>query len=152
MSADQYRVRVCAAILRPGDEILLVRESRHGIPHMNLPGGSPEFEETLEHAVIREVREETGRDVVPTEIAFVAEHRAERWGESTLEICFYGQVVSSAEQPVRTGENILGIEWVSIYDSTFLRDVPHAAIFASSKRGRYFFATSSPRDARTSTG
>lgn len=137
MNADQYSVRVCAAILRPGDEILVVRESRRGMPRVDLPGGSPEMDETLERAVIREVREETGYEVVATEIAFIAETRAERWADSTLEICFYAQVVKEGERVIRGGEPILSVEWVSVNDPRLLRDVPHASIFASSKRGRY---------------
>jgi 8-oxo-dGTP diphosphatase len=137
MNADQYQVRVCAAILRPGDEILVVRESRRGVTHVNLPGGAPQLEETLARAVVREVREETGYDVVPTEIAFVAERRAERWGESTLEVCFYAQVVNAVERHERVGENILGVEWLSVHNELLLRDVPYSDLFASSKRGRY---------------
>lgn len=136
MNADKYQVRVCAAILRPGDEILVVRESRRGITRVNLPGGAPELEETLARAVVREVREETGYDVVPTEIAFVAERRAKRWEESVLEVCFYAGVVNGVERPTRVGE-ILSVEWVSVHDDRLLRDVPYADLFASSKRGRY---------------
>jgi 8-oxo-dGTP diphosphatase len=137
MNADEYRVRVSAAILRPGDEILVVSESRRGMQCVNLPGGAPETGETLEEAVIREIREETGYEVTPTEIAYVAEQRVERWAESTLEVCFYAQVVTSGQRPLRTGENILSVEWRSIHDELLLRDVPHAAMFSSRKRGRY---------------
>ncbi len=136
MNADEYRVRVCAAISRPGDEILVVRESRRGMTRFNLPGGAPQLEETLARAVVREVREETGYEVVPTEIAFVAERRAERWEESVLEICFYAALVDAAQRTAHAGE-ILGVEWVSVYDDRLLRDVPYADLFASSKRGRY---------------
>jgi 8-oxo-dGTP diphosphatase len=137
VNSDEYRVRVCAAILRPGDEILVIRESRRGVQYVNLPGGAPETGETLEEAVIREIREETGYEVTPTEIAFVAEQSAERWAESTLEICFYAQVVTAGQRPDRTGENILSVEWRSVHDELLARDVPHAGIFASHKRGRY---------------
>jgi len=151
MNADQYAVRVCAAILRPGDEILVVRESRRGAPQVNLPGGAPEMDETLERAVIREVREETGYDVVPTEIAFVAESRAERWADSALEICFYASVVRVGERVTRHGEPILGVAWVSVNDPLLLRDAPHASCFASSKRGRYIDEASGPRTRTGST-
>jgi 8-oxo-dGTP diphosphatase len=143
VNADQYAVRVCAAILRPGDEILVVRESRRGALFVNLPGGAPELDETLERAIVREVSEETGYDIVPTEIAFVAERRAERFGESTLEICFYATVTAVTQAPQRAGENILSIEWLSIHDRTLLRDVPHAALLGSNRRGRYIDEASS---------
>ncbi|MFY9739885.1 MAG: NUDIX hydrolase [Candidatus Cybelea sp.] len=149
MNADQYGVRVCAAILRPGDEILVVRESRRGALFVNLPGGTPELDETLERAIVREVSEETGYDVVPTEIAFVAERRAERFGASTLEICFYATVAAALQRPQRAGENILSIEWLSIHDRALLRDIPHAALLGSNKRGRYI-DESSPSSLRRS--
>jgi len=115
------------------------------MPRVDLPGGSPEMDETLARAVIREVREETGYDVVATEIAFIAETRAERWADSTLEICFYAQVIKAGERVVRGGEPILGVDWVSVNDPILVRDVPHASIFASSKRGRYIDEASGAR-------
>jgi 8-oxo-dGTP diphosphatase len=60
---------VSAAIFR-GDRVLIVRRSRppsHGI--YTLPGGGVELGETLEAAVIREVREETGLDIEPLALA-----------------------------------------------------------------------------------
>jgi ADP-ribose pyrophosphatase YjhB (NUDIX family) len=56
---------VSAAIFRD-DRVLIVRRGRppaHGL--YTLPGGGVELGETLEQAVIREVREETGLAIVP---------------------------------------------------------------------------------------
>jgi hypothetical protein len=49
-----YRIRISAAIRR-GEQMLIVRESRYGEERINLPGGLPQFGETLEQALIREV-------------------------------------------------------------------------------------------------
>ncbi len=60
---------VSAAIFR-GDRILIVRRARppaHGI--YTLPGGGVELGETLEEAVIREVREETALEIAPVALA-----------------------------------------------------------------------------------
>jgi len=60
---------VSAAIFRDG-RVLIVRRGRppsHGV--YTLPGGGVELGETLEAAVIREVREETGLDIEPLELA-----------------------------------------------------------------------------------
>lgn len=60
---------VSAAIFR-GDRVLIVRRGTppaHGI--YTLPGGGVELGETLEAAVIREVREETGLDIEPIALA-----------------------------------------------------------------------------------
>jgi ADP-ribose pyrophosphatase YjhB (NUDIX family) len=59
---------VSAAIFRAG-RVLIVRRARapaHGL--YTLPGGGVELGETLEKAVIREVREETALDVAPVEL------------------------------------------------------------------------------------
>jgi 8-oxo-dGTP diphosphatase len=59
---------VSAAIVRDG-RILIVRRARppaYGI--YTLPGGGVELGETLEQAIIREVREETALDIAPLEL------------------------------------------------------------------------------------
>ncbi len=60
---------VSAAIFRDG-RVLIVRRARppaHGL--YTLPGGGVELGETLEEAVIREVREETALEVEPIALA-----------------------------------------------------------------------------------
>jgi len=60
---------VSAAVFRDG-KVLIVRRARppaHGL--YTLPGGGVELGETLEEAVIREVREETALEVVPVALA-----------------------------------------------------------------------------------
>jgi 8-oxo-dGTP diphosphatase len=60
---------VSAAIFRDG-KVLIVRRARppaHGL--YTLPGGGVELGETLEEAVIREVREETALQVAPVALA-----------------------------------------------------------------------------------
>src|SRR5215470_12031949 len=56
---------VSAAVFRDG-RVLIVRRARppaHGF--YTLPGGGVELGETLEQAIIREVREETGLEIAP---------------------------------------------------------------------------------------
>jgi 8-oxo-dGTP diphosphatase len=60
---------VSAAIFRDG-RVLIVRRARppaHGL--YTLPGGGVELGETLEEAVVREVREETALDIAPVALA-----------------------------------------------------------------------------------
>jgi ADP-ribose pyrophosphatase YjhB (NUDIX family) len=59
---------VSAAIFRDG-RVLIVRRARppaHGL--FTLPGGDVELGETLEQAIIREVREETALDIAPVDL------------------------------------------------------------------------------------
>jgi len=72
-SARTYPTRpylaVSAAIFRDG-RVLIVRRARppaHGL--YTLPGGGVELGETLEEAVIREVREETALQIKPVALA-----------------------------------------------------------------------------------
>jgi 8-oxo-dGTP diphosphatase len=134
---NHYTVQVSAAILRPGDQLLVVRELDRAIERINLPGGMAHDDESLQLALVREVFEETGFRTTPTEIAFVAERANERWPYPTLEICFYAQIQGRSEPPDRSGEQILSVEWLSLDDPQLLRFIPQAADFRSSKRGRY---------------
>jgi 8-oxo-dGTP diphosphatase len=60
---------VSAAIFR-ADRVLIVRRAREpGLGLYTLPGGGVELGETLQEAVVREVREETGLDVEPLALA-----------------------------------------------------------------------------------
>ena len=71
-SARTYPTRpylaVSAAIFRDG-RVLIVRRARAPAKGVyTLPGGGVELGETLEQAVIREVREETALDIEPVEL------------------------------------------------------------------------------------
>jgi 8-oxo-dGTP diphosphatase len=60
---------VSAAIFRGGRVLIVRRAAPPGIGLHTLPGGGVELGETLEQAVIREVREETGLDIEPLGLA-----------------------------------------------------------------------------------
>ena len=69
------RIHLCTGILERDERILLVanRYPNHVRELWNLPGGRQESPETVEAAVMREFREETGLVVRITGLAYVAE-------------------------------------------------------------------------------
>jgi 8-oxo-dGTP diphosphatase len=60
---------VSAAIFRDGRVLIVRRERAPSRGIYTLPGGGVELGETLEAAVVREVREETGLDIEPLALA-----------------------------------------------------------------------------------
>ncbi|MDH3499967.1 MAG: NUDIX domain-containing protein [Acidimicrobiia bacterium] len=53
------------ATTETGDVVVVVTSNENGGPVLGLPKGHPEHDETALDAALREVREETGLDVVP---------------------------------------------------------------------------------------
>jgi len=66
------RVKARAVFVQDG-KILISRDRRRGEEHLNLPGGRVQDGESTVDALIREVAEETGIEVVPDRLLYVAE-------------------------------------------------------------------------------
>lgn len=56
------------AVIRKGDEVLLIHRHKNGEEYWVLPGGGVEDEETLEEALRREVMEETSLAITSFEL------------------------------------------------------------------------------------
>lgn len=66
------RVQV-RAVIWVGDQVVVHRVSRHGAPHITLPGGRVNDRESVIEAVKREVLEEIGIEVTVGDLMFAAE-------------------------------------------------------------------------------
>jgi ADP-ribose pyrophosphatase YjhB (NUDIX family) len=65
-------VKVRAVILKD-DKLVVSRERRQGEEHLLLPGGRVQNGESIAEALVREVAEEVGLEVVPDRLLYVAE-------------------------------------------------------------------------------
>lgn len=85
------RVRV-AAIIVMDDKILLVRHEKNDRTYWLLPGGGVEFGETLEQALVRELKEETNLDIVVDRPVMINDSVPPDGHRHVLNICFTARV------------------------------------------------------------
>jgi 8-oxo-dGTP diphosphatase len=112
---------VGAVILREGDgAVLLVRRAHApAVGTWTLPGGKVEPGETVERAVVREVREETALDVTP--VVVVEELELAREGFSYRIVDFLCRVTGGE---ARAGDDVDAVQWVRPADETTLALTP----------------------------
>ena len=67
------RVRVTGIVVEDGRVLLLNQDTDTG-RSWSLPGGKLEAGETLAQALVREMKEETGLDVLPGRLLYVCDH------------------------------------------------------------------------------
>jgi len=91
------KVRV-SAVITEGDKLLLVHQHRRGRSYWTLPGGGLKEFERVDEALVREVREETGLEIRPGKILFVADAipSLDAATERVLNLIFRGHVVGGA--------------------------------------------------------
>ena len=94
------RVEVRAVIFLDG-RLVVTEETRQGEPHAALPGGRVERWESLEEALVREVREETGLLVEPGPLLYIAEV-VSRYKLHDLNVVFLAEPKEPIE-PTRIG-------------------------------------------------
>ena len=80
-----YKVRATGVLIE-NDSLLLVNQKLANNKNWSLPGGRVEPGETLEQALIREMKEETGLDVEPIRMLYVCDVAAS--GNTVLHITF----------------------------------------------------------------
>jgi len=78
--------KAARAIVIEGNKILVMHRNKHGSQYFTLVGGRVNDNETIEQALVREVKEETGLEVIRARLVFVEEHPAP-YNEQYIFLC-----------------------------------------------------------------
>ena len=106
---------------------MLIHRQKPGQDYYKLPGGGVEFDESVEEACIREVKEETGLDVISLQLVYKYLYRGNE------EVCFVARV--PLDEPVLGGSeakrhspaNSYTLEWVDAQRLGEINLLPAAA-------------------------
>lgn len=117
-TSDKYSFNIrVTGILIQDDKILLVKQKVSDKRNWSLPGGKLERGETLEQALIREMKEETGLDVEINKLLYLCDVSAT--GNKLLHISFLLQRIGGEiSLPSNEFENnpIYDVQFVNIND------------------------------------
>ncbi|MDO9556930.1 MAG: NUDIX hydrolase [Coriobacteriia bacterium] len=135
-ASDGPRVRVAAVIL-VGDKLLLVRQRAGGEPYYLLPGGGVDRGETLEQALRREVREETGLECRVGEPVIINDTIAPGGERHLVNITFHAEVIGDTLLAHPVDRTVEGIELIepSTLEGLDLRPPISSAVLASIESG-----------------
>jgi ADP-ribose pyrophosphatase YjhB (NUDIX family) len=101
------------AVVRRGDEILLIRRGRGtAVGQWAIPGGRVEFGEGLKDAVAREVREETALDVTVGRFLGWAERMGDDPAPYHYVILDFAAEPVDPSSPARAGDDADDVAWV----------------------------------------
>ena len=129
MASGSAGPQVCVGAVVIRDECLLLVRRGHGpaAGEWSVPGGRVETGETLAEAVVREVAEETGLDVVCDELVGWVERIDP---EHHFVIFDFGATpVGGGDAEARAGDDAAEVAWVPLHELTGLRLVDGLAEF-----------------------
>lgn len=104
------RVDVAYGLICQDNQVLIV----HNVGGTwSLPGGAVEKTETLEQAVVREVKEETGLTVVVDHLVAVNEAFVQKNNHHAIFFTFIARVIDGIPS-VQSEDEISAVEWVDV--------------------------------------
>lgn len=106
------RVNVVYALIYNEEESKVLMVNNIG-GEWSLPGGAVDEEETLEQALIREVKEETNLKIYAGDVIAVNEAKFKEKGHHALFITFKAKIIEGTISIINK-EEISNIEWVDI--------------------------------------
>jgi 8-oxo-dGTP diphosphatase len=111
VTTDRPELAVGAIVVEDGALLLVRRAQAPAAGRWSVPGGRVEHGEMLTDALVREVREETGLEVAPGELAGWVERVGE--GHHFVILDFFARVASASNPPV-PGDDVDRAEWVPL--------------------------------------
>lgn len=108
LTQDSFKVTVAMVITRPDGRLLLLHHIFRGDRPWGLPAGFVNRGETPEEAAVRELAEETGIEISPSQLEILAVRPVRRY---LMEIGLALELADEAE--LTTNLELDGYEWVS---------------------------------------
>ncbi len=112
-------------IILQDDKILLLKYNYSGHDVYGLPGGNPNAAETLEEALVRELKEELDLTVRVDRLVLVGEVIGAEKKEAALHCVFTGQSVAGIPEINPAHTTALGCEWKDINEIDALNMYPN---------------------------
>jgi ADP-ribose pyrophosphatase YjhB (NUDIX family) len=118
------RIRVAAIIVRNG-HILLARHQRKGARYWVLPGGAVEYRETLEQALVRELKEEANLDITVRDLVMVSDSMPKDLRRHVVDVFFTADVAGGKLRVGVSDKRLVDMQFVAVERLSRLRLYPN---------------------------
>ena len=116
-----------AAIIIQNDSLLVMHRQKPGQDYYILPGGGVELDESFQDACIREVKEETGLEVLHLQLVYKYHSKVGEEQYFLTRIPAEEPVLGGSEAKRQSPTNVYEFEWVNIQQLEGINLLPLAA-------------------------